>query len=286
MKKFIFAITLFLLSMGNSFAQHAKDTIVFRQGEMKLLFLTDNTYQFFVEPCDICPQLFPNNLKSFGQYYAYKDETYYLYSDTSLYTQQKCNIIESHEDNDNLTFRFHLPRPNNKEHLMRNWLVFNVTLYLMPDSLEWKTLCNTHVANDNNIKAFYTADTLLVIPKPTKPVWYYKVKVFSNSESANIPQFSLPDDNRISSNNNIFDIYMPTVTPEFFLYERFYGEPVTIIDKDAVLFHNRVLLREGAFKPVQYTDYGPMPEKYWKYEKGWMDALRWHIEITTTDEEE
>ena len=229
-----------LLSAGSVAAQGSKDTTIFRRGELKFMFLPDSTYRFFVAPCDICPQLTPNNIQSFGQYYLYKDKTYYLYSDTSLATQQECDIVESREDNDNLTFRFHIPSPNNKERLLSNWLVFNVTLYLMPDSLEWELLCNTNILNDTNIKTFYTTDTLLVIPKPVKPVWYYKVTVFSNSKFANIPQFSLPSDNRIGSDNNVFDIYMPMVTPEFFLYERFYSEPVTIIDKNAILFRRWV----------------------------------------------
>lgn len=285
MKKFIIATILLLLTVGKSSAQSPKDTIIFRKGETKLVFLPDSTYQYFVDPCDICPQLTPNNLQSFGQYYPYKDETYYLFSDPLLATQQTCNIVESHEDNDNFTFRFHTSSPNFKEHLMRNWLIFNITIYLMPDSLEWELLRNTYIPNDTNIKAFYTTDTLLVIPKPAKSVWYYKVKVFSNSEFANIAQFSLPRDNRISSDNNVLDIYMPMITPDFFLYERFYGDPVTIIDKDAVLFHNRVLLREGAFKPIQYTDYDSIPEKYWKFVNGYIDAFRWHIESIDNEEE-
>lgn len=275
-----------LLSAGSVAAQGSKDTTIFRRGELKFMFLPDSTYRFFVAPCDICPQLTPNNIQSFGQYYLYKDKTYYLYSDTSLATQQECDIVESREDNDNLTFRFHIPSPNNKERLLSNWLVFNVTLYLMPDSLEWELLCNTNILNDTNIKTFYTTDTLLVIPKPVKPVWYYKVTVFSNSKFANIPQFSLPSDNRIGSDNNVFDIYMPMVTPEFFLYERFYSEPVTIIDKNAILFRRWVLLKEGAFKPVQYTDFAPLPQKYWKYVKGPIDAHIQHINAIYNNEDE
>lgn len=286
MRRLFLILLVALYSAGSIIAQSSKDTTFFRRGELKFMFLPDSTYRFFVDPCDICPQLTPNNIQSFGQYYLYKDKTYYLYSDTSLATQQACDIVESREDNDNLTFRFHIPCSNNKEHLLRNWLVFNVTLYLMPDSLEWKLLRDSYVPNDTNIKTFYTTDTFLVIPKPSKPVWYYKVKVFSNSNAACIPQFSLPNDNRISSDNNVFDIYMPMVTPEFFLYERFYSEPLTIIDKNAILFRRWVLLKEGVFKPTQYTEFVPLPKKYWKYVNGSIETHIQHFNSIYRNENE
>ena len=244
-------LLLLLFTAGSVAAQKSGDTIVYQRGELTLKLLPDNTYQFFVEPCDICPRLLPNNLQSFGQYYTYKKEAYYLFSDTSLYSEKKCKIEESSDNSDSLTFRFHIPKPNYKDRLHSNWLTFNVTLYLKPDSAEWEYIKSNYIPNDSNIRAFYTDDTLLIIPKPAKSIWYFRVNVFTNYRDADIPRFSVQN-NIVAKNSssNIFDIYMPMITPEFFLYERFYGEPVKIIDKNAVLFKRWVLLKKGVFQPL------------------------------------
>ena len=279
-------LLLLIFTAGSVAAQKSNDTIVYQRGELTLKLLPDNTYQFFVEPCDICPRLLPNNLQSFGQYYTYKKEAYYLFSDTSLYPEKECKIEESSDDSDNLIFRFHIPKPNYKNLLLRNWLIFNVTLYLEPDTAEWEYIKLNYIPNDTNIRAFYTDDTLLIIPKPAKSICYFRVNVFTNSRDADIPRFSVQN-NIVAKNSssNIFDIYMPMVTPEFFLYERFLGEPVKIIDKNAVLFKRWVLLKKGVFQPIQYTDYAPLPKKYWKYVNGGIDAGLWRIKSTYPDED-
>lgn len=148
---------------------------------------------------------------------------------------------------------------------------FQVILYLMPDSAEWEALRNSYVENDPNIKAYYTDDVTLSIPKPTKELMYYTVKVYSVSDQAEIPQLTL-DYNINNPTSNVFDIDLPMATPEFFIYSRFHNKRISVLDKDAVLLGNNVLLRVGAFKDIYYSEYASLPKKYWKYVNGSIDA--------------
>lgn len=269
--KRLFTLWLILFATASTlYAQHG-DSVVYEKDNQIITFYADGTYKYVFWPCDICPRLTPGNVQSFGTYEK-DSSSYYLFSDKSLrYRHRGQHASESVCDNDSLTFRFHIPHPNNKDRIKEDWIFFQVILYLMPDSAEWEALRNSNVENDPNIKAYYTDDVTLSIPKPTKKLWYYTVKVYSVSDQAEIPQLTL-DYNINSPSSNVFDIDLPMATPEFFIYSRFYNKRISVLDKDAVLLGNNVLLRVGAFKDIYYSEYASLPKKYWKYVNGSIDA--------------
>lgn len=245
------------------------DSVIFRKADMKLTFYSDNTYKYVIYPCDICPRIRPGNVWSFGTYQKDK-KGYYLFSDESLSTKywgQKAK--ESVADNDSLTFRFHIPRHNDKNQIDNDWIFFQVVLYLQPDSTEKETR-RPSMENDPNIKAFYTDDVVLTIPKPANEIWSFDVNVYSVNRNAHCSlNLQYVIENPIA---DVFDLDLPMVTPEFFIYQRYFCKEVTLLDENAVQLDNDVLLRDGAFKKEDYTNFTPLPKKYWKYVNGSIEA--------------
>ena len=280
----LFILLLTSTAITYIFGQQSKDTVVFQHSEVTIKFLPDSTYFLYIEPCDICPHRTPGNLYSFGHYYKYKNKTYYLFSDTSLSYRNTCLTKESFVNNDSLTFRFHIPKPNYKN-LFSEWAIFCITLYLEPDSAVWAEMKKNFIPFDPYIKTFYTDDTTLTIPKPDRAVSYYKVDILSINTDANFSHAGFSNHNIIKDDNsNVFDIYLPMITPAYFMYERFFSKSVTILDKNAILFNNNVLLRKGVFKPSQY--HSPLPKKYRKYVNGHFEATMDYIQKFWHDDEE
>lgn len=268
MKRFLVALLLFAINATLS-AQNHGDSVIYKRDFRKLTFYADGTYKYVRYPCDICPQLTPGDVESFGTYYKV-DKSYYLFSDKSLKSSYS-NLYarESVLDNDSITFHFQLPRPNEKTDY-GNWLFFQVTLFLKPENQDWYFSTRW-----KNTKVYYTDDVTLTIPKPDQEIENYTVNVFSANCEASIPQLSL--DYKIDNPDaNVFDISLPMATPEFFIYTRYYGEPVTILDDDAVLFGDHVLLRWGAFDDIFYSPYSGVPKKYHKYVLGSVEAFHKH----------
>lgn len=252
------------------------DSVVYKKDDQKLTFYSDGTYKYVLYPCDICPRLTPGNVWSFGTYQK-EEQNYYIFSDESLCSEYWDMIAEeSVVDNDSLTFRFHIPHPNNKNDIDNDWMFFQVVLYLQLDSTEWVAKRMSHVENDTDIKAFYTDDVTLTIPKLTRKVWRFDVNVYSVNGQAKCAlhlHYKVKD-----LGTNVFDLDLPMATPEFFIYKRFFNDAVTILDEDAIQFGNHVLLRDGAFPKSYYPEFSPLPKKYWKYVNESFNSLHKYLQ--------
>ena len=256
------------------------DSVVYTHDLRTLLFLPDGTYRYYRETCDICPKLTSDNLVSFGHYFKYKNNAYYLFSDTSLQTSLQRTAAGTYDGSDSLTFRFHTPQPNYKERFGNDWFVYCVTLYLKPDSQS----LGQSVPNDTNIKAFYTDSPELRIAKPDRPIWYFTITVLPMDQKATVNALRITY-NLSDANQNVYDIDLSMATQDFFVYWRMYGRRVPILDKDAVYF-NAVLLRQGAFEAKQYTIYKPLPKKYWKYPAEAQAVVRKYMSIFEEEDDD